>query len=555
MKEKGRTGKGIRIQTVLTCFVSTLLLVVVLVMGATVYTVVAKDLTKLADFQLTSHAAAVSKQVSTLLATTDSRELVREMQYTLEGERKQFQELGWGLQAVLLQEDGNPLMTGYNLTIEESMRLQMVAGKEGILHDDRTGVSMTYAYRTIPEKSLLYVAAVKDTEILAPLLQVRNLTLLLILGVLLIGFWMIRLFARQIVRPLVTMSHLMSDVAKGNLTRRMTSTCNVREIKRLRDAVNGMIDNLHNLIGQVGATAEHVASSANGLSASAAHTSCGIKQVAATIQEVASGVEIQAQSALQSTEAMGEMSESIHWIVNTAGVVSAKSSSTAMEARQGNQMIGRAMQQMQAVNQTSGNIAAAIAMLDQRSQQVGQIVGLITDIAAQTNLLALNATIEAARAGEQGRGFGVVASEVRKLAEQSEVSAGRIACLIREIQQDTLRAVDAMEAGTAEVQTATHLVNEAGLAFGRILDMSGEVADQVQEITAATEQMSVGSQVVAETVEGMTVVSRESAAFSQHCAAVSQQQLASMEEVLQAADGLNTMAQELKMAIGRFQVS
>jgi len=554
MKEQNRTGRGVRVQTVLTCFVSTLLFVVVLSIGMTMYSVVARDLVKMADFQLTSHTSAISKQVATLLATTDAQDLSREMQYTLIGERKQYQELGWNLQTVLLQPDGNPLVTGYNLTIEESLRLQMVESQVGTLHDDRSGVAMTYAYRFIPEQNLLYVAAVEEAEILAPLSAVRNITLFLIIGILLIGFILIRWFASAITRPLVEMSRVMRDVAAGNLTRKMTVTCNLREIKTLGGAVNGMIDNLRDLIKQVNLTAESVAQSASGLSTSAAHTTQGIKQVSATIQEVASGVEVQAESALASTQAVDEMQDSIQWIVDTAGVVSTESSSTAREAEQGNRLIGTVIEQMKSVSRSSENIATAISQLNQRSAEVGQIVELITDIAAQTNLLALNAAIEAARAGEHGRGFGVVASEVRKLAEQSEASAGRIAGLICEIQQDTLGAVQAMDEGTREVHVGTVLVDEAGQAFQRILKMAGHVADQVQEITAATEQMSQGSKLVAETVEGMTLVSKESAAFSQNCAAVSQQQLASMEEVLFAADGLNVMAQELKGSIGKFQV-
>jgi methyl-accepting chemotaxis protein len=93
----------------------------------------------------------------------------------------------------------------------------------------------------------------------------------------------------------------------------------------------------------------------------------------------------------------------------------------------------------------------------------------MSDISSQTNLLALNAAIEAARAGELGRGFSVVASEVRKLAEQLARSASQITSIIQQIQSDTKRAVEAMDIGNHEVASGTETMKEAGNAFQRIL--------------------------------------------------------------------------------------
>ncbi len=84
------------------------------------------------------------------------------------------------------------------------------------------------------------------------------------------------------------------------------------------------------------------------------------------------------------------------------------------------------------------------------SEQIGQIyniTNLVGDIANQTNMLALNAAVEAARAGEQGKGFAVIATEIRKLADQSRKSAERINNLVTDIQNATNTTVIVTDEG------------------------------------------------------------------------------------------------------------
>ncbi len=92
----------------------------------------------------------------------------------------------------------------------------------------------------------------------------------------------------------------------------------------------------------------------------------------------------------------------------------------------------------------------ALSHLSELTEQVSSVIDIIRGLAAQTNLLALNATIESARAGEHGRGFGVVASEVKSLATDTDSSLQTIERLTSDIT-----------AGASEAMTWMGKVNRA----------------------------------------------------------------------------------------------
>jgi methyl-accepting chemotaxis protein len=251
---------------------------------------------------------------------------------------------------------------------------------------------------------------------------------------------------------------------------------------------------------------------------------------------------------------MEEMAVGISRIAESSSTVSEASVETAKEAAAGNEAIQKVVYQMDSIRASVTSSSQAVKELGMRSQEIGQIVGAITDIADQTNLLALNAAIEAARAGEHGRGFAVVADEVRKLAEQSRVSADQIANLITEIQEDTNRVVLAIEKGNAEVDSGIRVVEAAGEAFEKILNSVQHVADQIQEVSAAAEEMSASTEEVTASVEEMSRIARDSSQHSQSVVGASEEQLGIINEISASVQSLSVMAKELHDVVKQFKL-
>lgn len=230
----------------------------------------------------------------------------------------------------------------------------------------------------------------------------------------------------------------------------------------------------------------------------------------------------------------------------------ASSTQGAATARGGDDSVRETIDQIEAIKKMTAAAADAIRGLGQRSDQIGRIVEVITAIASQTNLLALNAAIEAARAGEQGRGFVVVADEVRKLAEQAREAARQISVLIREIQEETDRAVAAMEDSIQEVDRGTQIAAQTGQTFTEIVRVVEETVHEIQELEILAAQSLHGAQEVVETVERIAGLSNAGAANAQEVSAAVQEQAQVAQQVADSAAALAKIAHELQVAAGRF---
>lgn len=359
---------------------------------------------------------------------------------------------------------------------------------------------------------------------------------------------------KAIAWPLHAMVLVCEEFAAGDFRDKPRKVLRKDEVGQLADALAHMQGSLRAMMQHASESAEHVAASSEELTASADQSAQAANQVAASITDVAQGTAEQAAAVNDTSAVVEQMSASIEQIAANANQVASQSAQAAQKASEGNTAVERAVSQMAQIEHKVAASAQVVDKLGERSKEIGQIVDTISGISGQTNLLALNAAIEAARAGEQGRGFAVVAEEVRKLAEQSQEAAKQIADLIGEIQGDTDQAVVAMNDGTREVKLGAEVVTSAGQTFQEIRDLVVHVSGQVKEISAAIEQMAIGSQQIVGSVKRIDELSKKASGETQTISAATEEQSASMEEIASASQALAKLSMELQESVGKFQI-
>ncbi|RUT29016.1 methyl-accepting chemotaxis protein [Paenibacillus zeisoli] len=370
-----------------------------------------------------------------------------------------------------------------------------------------------------------------------------------------LGFVIAFLISGKMAKTLKQVNKQLKEIAEGEAD--LTQTIQVTskdEIGDLARYFNLMLGNLRSLIGQVGASTYQVATSAEELKSGSNQTREAAKQITYFLEEVAEGTEKQVNALQHNMATMSEMSTGIKQIAMSTQSVAQSSSISLSLASEGNLSIQSAIRQMDSITQSIHSLSQVVKGLDARSGEIDKIISVMTQIASQTNLLALNAGIEAARAGEHGAGFSVVAEEVKKLAEQSRISASQITLLIRAIQSDTSEAIQSMELSIRDVQEGSVIIAQAGASFESIEQSVNGVASQVEEVSAAVEEMSASAEEIVTSIQYVTQLAEQAAGGTQTISSASEEQLAMVEQVSTSADALAELSEDLQSQVGKFKV-
>ncbi len=392
--------------------------------------------------------------------------------------------------------------------------------KSGILGEMRATVHKTDSQLKMIEESLtMYLnAEMRGAERFMYMVLIASSIVTMVL-VIFIG--------NSILSRIKELNHLMSDLSSGDadLTKQLDFQGR-GELVELSGYINKFVRNLRTLFVDIVNSANNIADENT--------------RIAATVEQFNATFSDQASQTASVAAAMEEMSASSANVSDVIGNMESNTNMAKDKVKEGTDMLDKSVGVINEISNKTQQLKDTVTSLANSSNQIGDIINSINDIADQTNLLALNAAIEAARAGEAGRGFAVVADEVRKLAERTQISIKEITDIIVELRSETEKTSQNMEDANQKVEEGVQTMSDTGMVFSELVSI-------VDDMIAANDTVTMS---VSEQVTTVQDVSMNAQAISSGV----EESAATVAEISMSTTELSRSAETLKQHLSRFKV-
>jgi methyl-accepting chemotaxis protein len=249
------------------------------------------------------------------------------------------------------------------------------------------------------------------------------------------------------------------------------------------------------LASQIGAAVHHIQTSSAELQSAANQQATGAKEQASAMSEISTTI--------------SELLATSRQIAESARRVAEIADQTATAARSGDLTVEKGHESIAGIRRQVDVIVHHMLDLGKKSQQIGSVLEIVSELAEQTNILAINATIEAAGAGDAGRRFGVVADEIRKLADRVGGSTKEIRGLIDDVRSAVNTTVMTTETGSKAVEAGADQFGRVAAAFGQISSQVSTTTEAAKEIELSTKQQATAVEQVNVAITNVSQASKE----------------------------------------------
>lgn len=401
-------------------------------------------------------------------------------------------------------EEAKALVLGEQLELDKQLR---------VIADDMINLAVTSAEAAV-------IASAQQAQKATGVFVVAGALALLFCGV------MVLVLNHVIAVPLREISNVAEKIAYGDLTMEFPAAARSDEVGLLKQSFQKMVVNLRQVMQEIREGTNVLASAAG--------------EIVATTTQVASGAAETATAITETTATVEEVKKTAELSSDKARYVSDTAQKAAQVSQTGRQAVEKSIEGVNQVRRQMETLAESIVELSEQSQAIAEIIATVNDLAEQSNLLAVNAAIEAAKAGEQGKGFGVVAQEIKSLAEQSKQATAQVRGILGNIQKATSASVLAAEQGSKSVEAGVKQTMEAGEAIKVLAQSIVEAAQAATQIAASSRQQQVGMDQVALAIENI----RQASA----------QNVAGTKQAETAAHDLSGLGQKLKVIIEQYHI-